>query len=66
MFVKPRNGLRVLRPDSRRPLPAEGAEVADDFYWNRRIAHGDVEVAEPPEAEPEPPAEEKPAAEHEE
>jgi hypothetical protein len=57
MIVKPREGLRVLRPDTKRPLPPEGIEVPDgDRYWTRREAQGDVEVTAAPEvaAEPEP------------
>jgi hypothetical protein len=34
-------------------LPPAGAEVPDDDYWRRRVAQGDVVVADPP-AEPEP------------
>jgi hypothetical protein len=52
MFVKPREGLRVLRPDTKRPLPPEGIEVSDnDRYWTRRAAQGDVEVAAAPAKE---------------
>ena len=47
MFVKPAPGLRVLDPLSRLPLPAEGKEVADDSYWNRRLRSGDVVRGEP-------------------
>jgi hypothetical protein len=56
MFVKPREGVRVIRPDTMRPLPPEGAEVAEgphDFHWFRIRAQGDLEPEEAP-AQPEP------------
>jgi hypothetical protein len=51
MIVKPKEGVRVLKPDTLRPLPPEGIEVADDnhdlrLYWARRAAQGDVELIE--------------------
>ena len=46
MFVKPTTGL-VLDPDTRRPLPNEGAEVRETPYWMRRLARGDVKLATP-------------------
>jgi hypothetical protein len=42
IFVRPAEGLRVLGPDGQ-PLPAEGAFVEADSFWNRRIAKGEVE-----------------------
>ena len=52
MFVKPAHpDLLVANPDARPPmprhLPAEGAEVPDSQYWRRRIADGDVVLAQP-------------------
>jgi hypothetical protein len=47
MFVKPAAGLRVLDPISQRPLPPDGAEVPDNFFWDRRLQQGDVVEASP-------------------
>lgn len=41
-FVKPAAGRRVLDPATRKPLPAEGAEVERTPYWLRRLREGDV------------------------
>jgi hypothetical protein len=50
MFVKPREGMRVLRPN-KRPLPPEGAEVfGDEMYWERFRSRGDIEVVDDPPA----------------
>jgi hypothetical protein len=57
MFVKPKPGVQVRRPDPPyAPLPAEGAEVGDDIFWHRRLADGDVELVQPagPSAHAEP------------
>jgi hypothetical protein len=44
MIVKPKEGLRVLIPGTKRPLPPDGIDVsATDLYWRRRINQGDVE-----------------------
>lgn len=55
MFVKPGpnpdgpDGLHVVRvPRTHEALPAEGREVPDTFFWHRRLAHGDVVLAEKP------------------
>jgi hypothetical protein len=57
MFVRPAlDGLMIPMPDAPAAamwLPPAGAEVPDDDYWRRRVAQGDVVVADPP-AEPEP------------
>lgn len=52
MFVKPAHpDLLVANPEALTPmprhLPAEGAEVPDTQYWRRRIADGDVVLAQP-------------------
>jgi hypothetical protein len=48
MFIKPCEGRRVLRPDTKRPLPPEGIEVPDGdvhiLFWARREAQGDVTI----------------------
>ena len=51
MFVRPKNGLRVRHPDTRRPLPPEGLEVVESSFWNRRLRDGDVEIVVNPEPE---------------
>lgn len=50
MFLKPAEGLRVLRSDTRVPLAAEGEEVEMTEYWHRRLRDGDVVQAEAPVA----------------
>lgn len=42
--LRPRAGVVVLDPDTRRPLPLEGADVPSSTYWLRRLADGDVET----------------------
>ena len=43
MKVKPVNPNAVIRdPHTRLPLPADGAEVPDNNFWNRRLLDGDV------------------------
>jgi hypothetical protein len=53
VFVKPREGLR-LRASDGTPIPPEGLAVVRDFYIERRIAEGDLVVADeaPPGAAP--------------
>ena len=52
MFVKPAPGALVRDPKTRRPLPAEGAEVPDSPFWMRRLASGDCLAASPSEMVP--------------
>lgn len=43
MKVKPAvPGAVIPRPGHSTPLPAEGAEVPDDHFWNRLLLFGDV------------------------
>lgn len=51
-YLIPQAGVTVKYPDGRRKLPADGAEVALDTYWHRRLRDGDVKVGEPPDAKP--------------
>ncbi len=46
IFIKPKNGLTVLKPDHT-PLKVEGVEVAASAYWLRRIKDGEVLVIKP-------------------
>lgn len=51
MFVQPaREGLRVIDPATRQPLPPEGARVSRTGYWIRRRQQGDVLELEQPTA----------------
>lgn len=52
MFVKPAPGLSVRDPDRHDHLPAEGREVPDNLFWQRRLRDADVVRAEKPAAEP--------------
>lgn len=52
MFVKPRDGLKILRPDTRTVLLTSGEHVPKTSFWLRRLKDGDViessiEVAKP-------------------
>ena len=54
MRLKPKIPGQVIRdPDTRRPLPDEGADVQVSSFWMRRLRDGDVVEIEPT-AEPEP------------
>lgn len=56
LHVIPAAGLLVPMPDvpagAARHLPAEGAVVNDTAFWRRRIADGEVTLAEQPEPTP--------------
>jgi hypothetical protein len=54
MKIAPRNGMIVIDPLTRMPLPDEGADIVIDSYWQRRLDDQDVaEVAAATESEPE-------------
>ena len=46
MFVKPKEGLKILRPDTRKPLAACGEYVPKVSFWLRRVKDGDVILCE--------------------
>ncbi len=46
--LKPRKGIRVLDPATRKPLPERGEKVTLTTYWRRRLRDGDVEQPQPP------------------
>lgn len=46
IFVKPRDGFRVIDPETRVALPAEGCRVNDSPYWRRRERDKDITVTE--------------------
>jgi hypothetical protein len=62
MFIKPATEGAIVRMPERamRPLAAAGEPVDDNFFWQRRLLHGDVVRAEP--AEPAPAEDAAPAA----
>lgn len=47
MFVKPKDGLIVRDPATKRIIAAEGSEVPQSGYWMRRLRDGDVEITKP-------------------
>jgi hypothetical protein len=51
MYVKPAAGLLIRDPDLRDLLPAEGREVPETLYWQRRVRDRDVVLADPPAPE---------------
>lgn len=43
MKVKPADPNAVIRdPHTKRVLPADGGDVPDDNFWNRRLLSGEV------------------------
>lgn len=53
MRVKPADPTAVIRdPHTKQPLPAEGGEVPDNNFWNRRLIAGDVVRIEEPGSAP--------------
>lgn len=57
MYIKPAEDRKVRDPQTKRHVPAEGAEVPESSYWLRRVKDGDVLVANPAagQADPEDP-----------
>jgi len=48
LFLKPANPKIIVRdPVNRKALPADGAKVADNSYWQRRLKDGDVVKTKP-------------------
>lgn len=45
IFVKPKSGLKVVRPDTKQPIKPEGELVIKSSYWLRREAEGDVTIS---------------------
>lgn len=52
IHIRPAKGLRVLDPETRQPLPEEGAEVPLSTFWRRRLRAGDVERVKTEAAKP--------------
>lgn len=46
IFVKPKEGAKIPRPENGRMLKPEGEEVDQSTYWRRRASDGDVTVTE--------------------
>jgi ABC-type phosphonate transport system ATPase subunit len=51
VFVRPREGLR-LRASDGTPIPPEGMAVPRDHYIERRLAEGDLVLADEAPAPP--------------
>lgn len=52
VFAKPKKDLTIRDPDTFVKLPETGGLVnPNNSYWARRIADGDVEIAESPTQE---------------
>jgi hypothetical protein len=54
MYVKAAPGLVIRDPVFLDLLPAEGRDVPDTPYWQKRLLDEDVVRATPPQAEPAP------------
>lgn len=48
MYVIPKSGIVIRDPDLKTLVPAEGREVPDTQFWQRRIRDGDVTVGKAP------------------
>lgn len=46
IFVKPREGLRILRPETRQELRPCGEHVPKTSFWLRRVKEGDVVICD--------------------
>jgi hypothetical protein len=46
IYVKPKAGLKIMNPVTKRAISAEGEMVVSSSYWSRRISDGDIEVIE--------------------
>lgn len=55
LHLKPKKGLRVLKPGTKTPLAAEGEIVDDSSFWKRRLAAGEVEIVKEEEPKKEVP-----------
>lgn len=66
IHVTPAKGLRVINPDTGKPLSPEGATVAPSTYWTRRRNASEVTEGKPPASnakQPKPKTAAKPALE---
>ena len=54
MYVKPRKGLKILRPDTQKVLLDCGEHVPKTAFWIRRLKDGDVELASTSQAKAKP------------
>lgn len=46
IHVKPKQGLKVVRPDTKQALKPEGEFVESSPYWTRRLKDGDIELVQ--------------------
>lgn len=51
IYVKPLEGLLVRNPKNKNPIPADGAWIDTNSFWNRRIRDGSLIITDPPEKE---------------
>lgn len=42
IFVMPKEGLKIRRPDTKRFLSSDGENVPNNSFWKRRLSDGDV------------------------
>ena len=47
IYIRPKRGLRVICPESFKPISPVGEWVPRSSYWKRRLASGEVEVIRP-------------------
>lgn len=57
IFVKPKEGLKIKRPDTNRFLAPEGEDVPNSTFWQRRLTDGDVVLLAEKKPEQKKPAE---------
>lgn len=50
IFIKPASGLKVRDPVTKQHLKAEGESKPRSNYWLRRVASGEVLIAQPASA----------------
>lgn len=46
IFVKPKAGLKIRRPDTNSFLSEDGENVPNTTFWQRRLLDKDVELVE--------------------
>lgn len=54
--IKPKAGVKVVKPDTKLALAEQGEIVIQDSYWLRRLADGDVLLCEEPTQQTQAPA----------
>lgn len=49
--IKPKDGLKIVKPETGLHLKAEGEHVIQSTYWLKRLAEGDVILIEEKETQ---------------